>query len=158
MRARLTPGGVLQQWVQLHHIRRSELAAIVRTLRSVFPHVALFLGGEQGILVASPEPLVASAARLDRLSAHPPIREMMGGTPLESLFGEMLTSGVDLDRFVAESDARPEDATLSTDDNLYLEYATPKGNVLNFEASLRETIATLERYRSPDPKARHLGP
>ena len=58
------PGGVLQQWVQLHHIRRRELAAIIRTLRSVFPHVALFVGGAQGILVASAAPLVRLAARL----------------------------------------------------------------------------------------------
>src|SRR6185436_5051518 len=53
VRARLTESGVLQQWVQLHHLRRQELAVIVRTLRAEFPHVALFLGGAQGILVAS---------------------------------------------------------------------------------------------------------
>jgi spermidine synthase len=47
---------------------------------------------------------------------------------------------------------------ISTDDNLYLEYATPKGNVLNYDVSLRETLSLLERYRSKDALARHLGP
>ena len=64
---RLAKGGVLQQWVQLHHIRPRELAVIVRTLQAEFAHVALFEGGAQGILVASEEPLVASRASLSRL-------------------------------------------------------------------------------------------
>ena len=71
VKARMAPDGVLQQWVQLHHVRRKELAVIVRTLRASFPHVALFLGGGQGILVASAKPLVASKARLEALEARP---------------------------------------------------------------------------------------
>jgi spermidine synthase len=47
---------------------------------------------------------------------------------------------------------------VSTDDNLYLEYATPKGNVLEYRASLAATLDLLSRYRTPDARARHLGP
>jgi spermidine synthase len=152
-RARLTPGGVLQQWVQLHHIRRRELGSIVRTLRSVYPHVALFIGGAQGILVASAEPLVLSQARLERLERHPPLEAILHGTKLETMLGELVFSGAELDRFVAESDA-----PLSTDDNLYLEYATPKGNVLNYDASLHEMTGLLRSYQTPDVRGRHVGP
>jgi spermidine synthase len=158
-RARMTPDGVLQQWVQLHHIRRSELAVIVRTLRGVFPNVALFVGGSQGILVASAEPLVASRARLDRLAERPSIRATMSGEHLEDLLGELVASGEDLDRFVRETEeGGPLLSTLSTDDNLYLEYATPKGNVLDYNTSLRATLALLDRYRTRSVKERHLGP
>jgi spermidine synthase len=153
-RARMTPGGVLQQWVQLHHIRRSELAVIIRTLKTVFPHVALFVGGSQGILVASAEPLVASKSRLDRLAERPAIRATLSGQHLEDLLGELVASNEDLERLVRET----EDAPLSTDDNLYLEYATPKGNVLDYHASLRATLELLDRYRTPNVKERHLGP
>ena len=65
-----------------------------------------------------------------------------------------LASGEELDRFVRET----EDPILSTDDNLYLEYATPKGNVLNYHESLRATLALLDRYRTPNVKERHLAP
>jgi spermidine synthase len=161
-RDRMTPEGVLQQWVQLHHIRRRELAAIVRTLRGVFPEVALFVGGTQGILVASRRPLVASAARLARLEERPELRATLGGRHLPDLLDELLSSGPELDRFVAESAAEDEkageDAPVSTDDNLYLEYATPKGNVLNYDASLRECLTMLEAYRTPLVRRRHLGP
>jgi spermidine synthase len=157
VRARLAPGGILQQWVQLHHIRRRELATIVRTLRGVFPHVALFVGGAQGILVAGSAPLVASKARLHALEERPALRATLDGKHFEDLFAELVASGPELDRFVAESAEGDEPQPISTDDNLYLEYATPKGNVLNYDASLEATLTLLNRYRMSDAKARHLG-
>ncbi|WP_437765616.1 fused MFS/spermidine synthase [Sorangium sp. So ce281] len=156
-RSRLTEGGVLQQWVQLHHIRRRELAVVVRTMRSAFPHVALFVGGAQGILVASGAPLVASGARLAGLDARPSLQATLAGARLEDLLDALVTSGDDLDRLVADA-AEDGGPILSTDDNLYLEYATPKGNVLPYGASLDATLALLERYRTRAPRARHLAP
>ncbi|WP_437955330.1 fused MFS/spermidine synthase [Sorangium sp. So ce119] len=156
-RSRLAEGGILQQWVQLHHIRRRELAAVVRTMRSAFPHVALFVGGAQGILVASAAPLVASEARLAALDARPALQPALAGARLADLLGDLVTSGEDLDRLIADA-AEDGGPILSTDDNLYLEYATPKGNVLPYDASLDATLALLERYRTRSPRERHLGP
>src|SRR6185503_775029 len=84
-KARLAPGGVLQQWVQLHHIRRRELAAIVRTLRTSFAHAALFVGGKQGILVASDAPLEASTAHLAALEQRPELAGVLAGAHLADL-------------------------------------------------------------------------
>ncbi len=67
----------------------------------------------------------------------------------------MLASEADLDRFVTETEGAP---ILSTDDNLYLEYATPKGNAFDYRTSLEARLAELEGYRTKDPTARHLGP
>jgi spermidine synthase len=155
-KSRLSDGGVLQQWVQLHHIRPRELAAIVRTLRHSFAHVALFEGGSQGILVASQAPLVASRARLDTLGARAGVTETLDGATLESLLGELLLSDAELDALVADVAATEGGPILSTDDNLFLEYATPKGNVLEYKRSLEDTLALLERYRTPNVRARHL--
>lgn len=157
VRSRLTEGGVLQQWVQLHHIRRRELATIVRTLRETFPHVALFVGGAQGILVAGVHPLVASSARLAKLEESEALRKTLGGARLVDTLSELVTSEEDLDRFVKESEA-DGGPIVSTDDNLYLEYATPKGNVLVYDSSLQDTLSLLDRYRTRDPRARHLVP
>jgi spermidine synthase len=154
-RERLTDRGVLQQWLQLHHIHRRELAAVLRTMREVFPNVALFVGGNQGIIVASPVPLTASRAHLATLDARPGIRETLGGATLESLIDRMVLSGAELDRFIAESEGR---GLVSTDDNLYLEYATPKGNILDYEQSIRGVKDLLDTYRTPDPGSRHFTP
>jgi spermidine synthase len=155
VKARMAPQGIFQQWVQLHHIRRRELAAIVRTLRGVFPHVALFVGGAQGIIVASTEPLVASRQRLEKLSKEAAIQETLGASSMLSLFDEMVASEADLDRFISET---PDKPFVSTDDNLFLEYATPKGNVLDYNVSLRETIDLLMAYKSKDAIGQHVGP
>jgi spermidine synthase len=152
---RLTPGGILQQWVQLHHIRKRELASIVRTLRKVFPHVALFVGGAQGILVASDKPLLANPARLARLEKDPRIAAVLGGKSMDSLLDELLTSEDDLDRYVKDAEADGGPIT-STDDNLHLEYATPKGNILVYESSLKATLDDLEPYRTKNVRARHV--
>ncbi|HEX5099432.1 MAG TPA: fused MFS/spermidine synthase, partial [Polyangiaceae bacterium] len=77
VRKRLRPGGVFQQWVQMHHVYRRDFATVVGTLRSEFKHVALFYGGGQGILVASEEPLSASMTRLDALAARPELERVV---------------------------------------------------------------------------------
>jgi spermidine synthase len=108
--------------------------------------------------VASDAPLVASRARLERLDAIPEIRATTGGLPLTDLVPEIISSEGDLDRFCEDVASKSGGPVVSTDDNLFLEYATPKGNVLNYDASLAEMIALLHEYKTPDPAARHLGP
>jgi spermidine synthase len=150
VRARLEPGGVFQQWVQLHHIRRRDFATIVNTLRRVFPHVILFYGGGQGILVASPEPLRISEARLGRLQLQPELRSTIPfGRPLIDLARDVLVLGRGLDRFletVAREAGEPVEALISTDSNLYLEYATPRGNVLPW-TSRDALVSELKAHR-----------
>ncbi|MBK8939283.1 MAG: fused MFS/spermidine synthase [Polyangiaceae bacterium] len=157
-KSRLKTGGVLQQWVQLHHIRPRELAAIVRTLLDSFAHVALFEGGAQGILVSSDEPLIASQARLRQLDRRPDIRETLEGDPLGMLIEELIASDEDLHRLVDDIERQTGERILSTDDNLFLEYATPKGNVLEYHSSLAASRELLERYRTADPRGRHVRP
>lgn len=155
---RLVKGGILQQWVQLHHIRPRELAAIIRTLHDSFAHVALFEGGAQGILVASDEPLLASSARLAALDRRPDIRETLEGQPLESLLEELIASDEDLQRLCDDIERETGERIVSTDDNLFLEYATPKGNVMEYRSSLAASRALLERYRTANVRERHLRP
>jgi spermidine synthase len=157
---RLSQGGIFQQWVQLHHVHRRDFATVVHTLRTVFPHVALFYGGGQGILVASQSPLRASLSRIEELEDRP---EMASVKPqdrsLSSLVGDILATGSGLDGFLEES-ARlanvPLDELVSTDHSLYLEYATPRGNVLPW--STRDALVRdLLRFRDPEAIQRLSG-
>lgn len=148
---RLAERGVFQQWVQLHHITRKDFATIVHTLRSVFPHVALFFGGGQGILVASMQPLAASEARVLELQGHPQVlANTPGARPLMDLLNDVLLSGADLDRFLEDSAheaGQPLAELVSTDGNLYLEYATPRGNVLPWSAR-EDLVRKLRQFRT----------
>ncbi len=57
-RDRLTPGGLLAQWFHCYEMNDDLLALVIRTLRSVFPHVAIWeLYPEDLLLIASMEPI-----------------------------------------------------------------------------------------------------
>jgi spermidine synthase len=160
VRARLAKGGVLQQWVQFHHMRRRELASVLGTVRSVFPHVALYAHGNQGIIVAGDEPLTMSRARAEALAGRPTVAALLDGLSLADLAGDLLVMDDALDRFVADSAKESEvslSALWSTDDNLYLEYATPKNNVSGMP-SIEQTIDVVARYRPANLAADHLQP
>jgi spermidine synthase len=150
IRARLAPGGIFQQWIQLHHVSRRDLATVVGTLRSEFSHVALFYGGGQGILVASEEPLRTSLARLEALEGRPELgRVLPDRRPLKDLRGDILAFDAGLDAFLDESArvaALERSALISTDESLYLEYATPRGNVLPW-ATREALVGELRRFR-----------
>lgn len=158
---RMAPSGVFQQWVQLHHMYKKDFATIVHTLRKNFEHIALFYGGGQGILVAANAPLRASKQHLLELQARPNLREVLPfDRPLEGLLDDVLLLDAGLDRFLEQTanDANePLSSWVSTDQNLYLEYATPRGNVLPW--SSRETlVGDLRAFRDADRIAEMLTP
>ncbi len=161
VRARLKPQGVFQQWVQLHHVYERDFATIVNTLRQSFAHVALFYGGGQGILVASQQPLRASQQRLLELEKRPLLREVLPfERELAALLDDVLVLDHGLDAFLEEA-AREAGETprtlLSTDENLYLEYRTPRGNVLPW-ATREALVEKLRAHRDEAAIAALLTP
>jgi spermidine synthase len=159
VREHLSKRGIFQQWVQLHHIYPRDFATALNTLRQQFRHVAVFYGGGQGILVASDAPLRAPVAKLSQLEQLPDIAEVIPkGRPLASLVQDILLLDAGVDRYLQgiarRSGARLEEL-ISTDDNLYLEYATPKGNVLDW-AERNRIVAEMGRHRDAAAIARLL--
>jgi spermidine synthase len=134
VRRHLREHGVFQQWVQLHHIYERDFATILHTLRSEFAHVALFYGGRQGILVASQQPLRASLEHIEARAMIPTVRETVPeGRQLPDLVDDVLVFDAALDRYIEQAAHRAGvqvSDLVATDDSLYLEYATPRGNVL----------------------------
>jgi spermidine synthase len=133
---RLAPGGVLQQWLQLHHIQAVDTARVIATMRSVFPHVMLFVGGHQGVLVASREPFRADAAALRGWMRNPEIARVVRSSGLEhpyAAFAHLYLDERGVDAYVRDiacrADVDPAEL-ISTDDRPSLEYSTPRGNLL----------------------------
>ena len=68
VRARLAPGGVFCQWVQLYQLPLPVVAAIVRNVHSVFPHMQVWFSSPWDLMVlGAAEPMHADAAWLGRL-------------------------------------------------------------------------------------------
>ncbi len=149
-REHLAPHGVLQQWMQLHHVYPEDVVSILATVRSEFPLVWLYVTGGQGIIIACNDGCQPRPETLARLRARPelagPIAQAGG---LSGLLFNRLLDPAGIDRFLASvtrSGADPSDF-LSTDDNLRLEYATPRGNVLDTPYSV--TVRALAPYAPP---------
>jgi spermidine synthase len=144
-RSRLAKGGVLQQWLAFHHTNRQVVATILATIRSSFPHVALFVDGHQGHILASVDPL---AAKLERVEEFASSRGLDPDELLTFVRGAVLDSSA-IDDFVRDT-AQMQDIGLrhflSTDDNLALEYETPKGNVPTAD-SIPTTLGYLYEYK-----------
>ena len=68
VRARLAPGGVFCQWVQLYQLPLPVVAAIVRNVHTVFPHTQVWFSSPWDLMVlGSAEPLQADPVWLGRL-------------------------------------------------------------------------------------------
>ena len=155
-RDHLAPGGVLQQWVQLHHMRTRDLLTIFNTAAQVFPHLAFFVGPDQGVLLASSSPLAFDFAKSQRLDGDPGIRleeQRLGIASVASLLGEIMLYGESMQKAISflPDGGGPRSRYISTDSYPYLEYATPKGNVLPYDAAAANYAFLLALRPPPVP-------
>jgi spermidine synthase len=139
--------------VQLHRIGVEDIASILGTVRSEFANVWLYFSGMQGIIVACSHSCEPTPAMLDQLERTPALR-----VPLSSLegraarlVGDRMLSPTSVDNFlhgIAEH-GLAADELVSTDDHLFLEYNTPRGNVREYDPSLRANVALLRTFTPP---------
>ena len=147
---RLAPGGVLQQWIQLHHIGLAELMSVIATVREEFPHVSFWVFGGQGIIVASHQPQVlrqagvSAAENLLRTQNQIP----QGTITIDGLLASRLLAPPDVDRLVTSFET-----AINTDRSRYLEYATPRYNLSRIDyANLN--VRFLQQFSSRAPFVR----
>lgn len=123
---RLKPQGVLQQWVQLHHMRPIDLLYILGSVRSVFKNVWIYVSGGQGIIVAAnTDSAIDNKFAVQKLLSGHTISDV----DVRSLPSALVASPIEVDKLIKRYDPSME-FFISTDKNLYLEYATPKGNAV----------------------------
>ena len=132
VKSRLTPKGVLQQWIQIHHIGPKEIASAIATARAVFPHVSFWHFGGQGMIVASNAEQQIPAGRLEHLDAL--LRKHAAGYPepirqlVLSLNDARLMSPAAVERMITQ--LQP---VVNTDHNRWIEYATPRYNAGDYD-------------------------
>ena len=149
-RSRMTEHGVLQQWLQMHRLTPVHVLHVIATLRSEFAYVSLYLIGGQGILVATNDAsrAAASAVAMAKLEATPQLARVRAiiDRDLASLQGDLLVGAAGVDRFLNEYDIGGV-SWLSTDDNLVLEYSTPRANVNDGEKTFKANRTLLVGFR-----------
>jgi spermidine synthase len=124
---RLKPGGVFQQWYQLHHISPREVESIMGTLRATFPYVSAWLFGGQGVLLATMEPQQlqpgAVATALGYLRRHSP-DEKTAQRKMNDVLASQLLDPTAITRL-----ATARSPIINTDWNRWIEFSTPRYNL-----------------------------
>ncbi len=146
---RLKPDGVLQQWVQLHHLDSLDMLHIIGSVRAEFNYVWLYEIGGQGMIIATNDsmrkPSLENASQLNKNTNLTALLQIYG-QGAEKLLNNALLSPSAIDKMLTANNV-PENYWLSTDDNLFLEYHTPRGNSLNAEQSSNQNRAFLGQFK-----------
>ncbi|MGO9119007.1 MAG: fused MFS/spermidine synthase [Desulfomonilaceae bacterium] len=152
-KSRLTKEGVFQQWIPLHHITPKDVLSVIATVRSEFRYVWLYFIAYQGIIVASDSAMMPSAGTISALDSEEGLKEALShyGGSSRLLLRERLLDPISVDEMLkaGEENGIITDEIISTDNNLFLEYSTPKGNVYSYWASLKTNLTLLKRFAPP---------
>jgi hypothetical protein len=123
VRERLTPGGVLTQWIQNYDLSEEAFAAVLSALHASFPHLLVFQTNPSDFIVlASQEPLRAPWERVTERFAVPGVRA--------SLARANVRDPRELGFFLVAPEqavigTAAEAAEQNTDDNAWLEHHAP---------------------------------
>ena len=139
-RRNLREDGVMQQWVQLHHIGMPELACALATARAVFPYVSFWNVGGQGMIIATNHEQVIAPGRKEdlarRLAAAGQRLPMEPSRFVETIAASQIASASDVDQLILEMNP-----VINTDHNRWIEYATPLYNASNIDWSRKNLEA-----------------
>lgn len=146
---RLSERGVLQQWFQLHHLSREELLSIFETLHTEFAHVWIYVTGGQGVLVACNgdcAPTPEAAQKLASTASLAPNLALWGSVEALAKSRVLAPEEYEAMRADAERGSIVLEELVSTDDNLLLEYATPRANARDGQLTGTANIDMLLRF------------
>ena len=138
MRGKLAPRGIYAQWVQLYEISPENLACVLRTFRSVFPHVQVLATYERGVdlvLLGSENEIFFDIQSMKRKIAGRTLDEVKraGISSSEGVAAMVQIPDEDLETFIGEG-------PINTDDNGLIEFAGPL-DAMHHSQFLRRVIA-----------------
>jgi spermidine synthase len=142
IRERLTPGGIVCQWMPLYQISPQRLRSAVRTFLDVFPHATLWYVDNHALLLGRLGSPDVDFALLQARFADPAVREDLASIGIaspESLLSHLLLGPAELRAFVEEDGEAP----VNTDDHPYLEYFVPGDLFYRVEDNERALAAHL---------------
>jgi spermidine synthase len=142
--SRLTPGGVICQWVPIYELSGANLKSIIATFRKNFKYTMLWLTQYDAELVGSNTPIVLDEQELERKISNAVVRPDLASVNMgtaRNFMSYFIMGNSGLEEF-------SRGGTINTDNNIYLELSAPLSmgntdlvaeNILNISA-LREDI------------------
>ncbi|MCI0339784.1 MAG: fused MFS/spermidine synthase [Planctomycetales bacterium] len=125
-RARLAPGGLYAQWVQMYGMDLASVRCLVRTFRAAFPHAVLFetIAGSDLLLVGSAQTLGLDPDEIARRAGEPAVAADLARLGIRGAGGALSHLVLDEEGVARFADAEP--GPLNTDENAWIEHQAPR--------------------------------
>ncbi len=125
-RERLALGGVLVQWIQLHHLTAREIGTILGAARAEFDRVSVWRVGGQACLLASTTPQRFNPAVVERWLSAPDLDAERLAVRVDTPENFAISLLLAPDRVDALPTRHRAALGINTDRNRWLEFQTPK--------------------------------
>lgn len=134
----LKPGGVMAQWLQTYEMSDDLARVVIRTVKSVFPHVYVFEGqSDDYVLLASREPLKPDYALMEQMLQVPTVKEDLGRISIDSvaaLLGRQVMTPDSVNRLIGAQ------GPVNSDEFPLLEYKAPEVQFLGQGAQVLQLV------------------
>lgn len=153
-RRRLTPDGIMVQWVHSYVMAPEDLRMVIASFRTVFPHATLWttMPGDY-LLIGTLSPLAVDLDRLRAVyAANPHLRQDLKQIKFPSpdvLLADFYLDEHDLERLTAG-------APLNTDDRLPLEFSAPRNLYRDTIGLNADMLRAAKTSQFPALAPRHL--
>ncbi|NQZ97587.1 MAG: fused MFS/spermidine synthase [Myxococcales bacterium] len=117
----LTEVGVMCQWLPLYELSEEHLQSVAASFSAVFEHTSLWQAGGDALLIGSRVPLELNLETLSQRLKEERVAEHLSRIGIDGvlpLLAELTMDEAAIRRFA-------DGAIINTDDNLYLEFASP---------------------------------
>ncbi|MBI3728416.1 MAG: fused MFS/spermidine synthase [Burkholderiales bacterium] len=144
--AKLADKGILKQWFQLAHMSKQDLKVMIASLSHSFKYVWVYTVDNQGVMIASnSRNAFPDAAKEKHLLSMVSNQNMKAYLALYKEGIQSISGALILDPEQVRQLLESSETTLSNDDNLLLEYSTPKGNAMK-DADFRDNLDYLKSF------------
>ncbi|MDR2337853.1 MAG: hypothetical protein LBE20_04290 [Deltaproteobacteria bacterium] len=123
----LSEEGILQQWIQFHHLSEKEIVTVIATLKESFHYIEVWLFGGQAMLIASNAPFSFNKEKWQHFISSPTLEEER--QIVKSSLGELNEKNFLQTRLLDNNQVETIIAqiphVINTDRNKWLEFHTP---------------------------------
>jgi spermidine synthase len=137
---RLQPDGVLCQWIHLYQISAHDVLVFLKTIHSVFPHLAIWVDGSDMLILAGNRPFNLDPQRIAQRMSRP---EVQLNLERSNIRPDNIFKGYISDERLMK--VLRKHLEINTDDYPILEFSAPRSLFVN---QSKEIVKSLYYYKS----------
>jgi spermidine synthase len=141
---RLAKGGIVSQWIPLHHLSPEDFKMLVATFHSVFPHAVMWYTKWDAIMIGSTEEIVMDFQKVTERMKHPLVKASLleiGIFNAHQLFSNFMMDREQIGEYI-------KGAQILTDDRPVVEFTSPRLLSKGLEVK-GENLVEILKYRTP---------